>query len=198
MISTTVDLLRHGDVAGGCYYRGSTDDPLTKQGWHQMKSAVAERQWNRVITSPLHRCRDFAQDLNTKTGMPCTIEANWQEINFGDWEGKTAEQISSEELSLFYQDPVNNTPNNAESFLIFQSRIKQAWDKLISMHAGDHLLVITHAGVIRCLFTVLLGLPVYHMFNLQIDHASLTRFQCIHDDSGNFIKLVFSNKSGNS
>ncbi len=55
-MNTTIDFLRHGEVAGGSYYRGSTNDPLTPKGWQQMNQAIANRQWDHIISSPLNRC----------------------------------------------------------------------------------------------------------------------------------------------
>ncbi len=190
---TTVDFLRHGEVQGGAYYRGSTDDRLTDTGWQQMRHAVAGREWEVIISSPLLRCAEFAQQLKNQSNTALFIEPNWQEIYFGDWEGKTAEQINSEELLLFYQDPIHNTPNNAENLADFISRLNQAWESLLKEHAGKHVLVVSHAGVIRCLFNLFLNLPADKIFNLQLDHASLTRFQCFNDKPDNFISLVFHN-----
>jgi len=192
-VQTTVDFLRHGEVQGGTYYRGSTDDPLTKTGWQQMNHAVAGREWDVIISSPLLRCIEFAQQLKNQANIPLFIEPHWQEIYFGDWEGKTAEQINAEELMLFYQAPLNNTPNNAENLIDFIYRLNQAWESLLKEHAGKHILVVSHAGVIRCLFNLFLNLPADKIFNLQIDHASLTRFQCFNDKTSNFISLVFHN-----
>jgi len=192
-VQTTIDFLRHGEVQGGAYYRGSTDDPLTDTGWQQMKHAVAGREWDIIISSPLLRCVEFAQQLKDQSSTALFIEPNWQEIYFGDWEGKLAEQINAEELMLFYQDPINNTPKNAESFTLFLDRINLAWEKLLEEHAGKQILVISHAGIIRCLFNLLLDLPANKIFNLQLDHASLTRFQCFNDKPVNFISLAFYN-----
>ncbi len=192
-MQTTVDFLRHGEVDGGSYYRGITDDPLTDHGWQQMQSAVASQQWDLIISSPLQRCHSFAQHLHSKTNTPLSVDHNWQEINFGDWEGKMADQINSDELMQFYQDPLNNSPNNAEDFSAFLSRINFAWEALLKEHAGKRILVISHAGVIRCLFNLFLDLPANKIFNLQLDHASLTRFQCFNAKPANFITLKFHN-----
>ncbi|MGH8626386.1 MAG: hypothetical protein ACREYC_14335 [Gammaproteobacteria bacterium] len=40
--ATFIDLRRHGEAEGGARYRGSTDDPLTAEGWAQMWAAVRE------------------------------------------------------------------------------------------------------------------------------------------------------------
>ncbi len=192
---TSIDFLRHGEVQGGSYYRGSTDDPLTKRGWQQMHTAVARQNWDLIISSPLLRCADFAQRISQQKNIPLLIEADWQEIHFGDWEGKTAEHIEANKLKLFYQDPVNNTPKNAENFSAFLTRINQAWECLIKQNEGKQIVVITHGGVIRALFHLLLNLPINKLFNLQIDHASITRFQCFQDKHETFIQLQFLNKS---
>ncbi len=192
---TTVDFLRHGEVSGGSYYRGCTDDLLTELGWQQMNHAVADKSWDYIVSSPLLRCLDFAQHLSKKTSIPLSIDSNWQEINFGEWEGKTAEQINSTRLMRFYQDPANNTPKNGENIELFLDRINLAWKSATHSYSGKHILVITHAGVIRCLFNVFLCLPINKTFNIQVNHASLTSFQCIHDKPSDFVKLVSHNQS---
>lgn len=192
-MQTTIDFLRHGEVSGGSYYRGSTDDPLTPLGWQQMQHAVASRHWDLIISSPLHRCLNFAQHLHQQANIPLLVEPHWQEICFGDWEGKMADQINPEQLQRFYQDPVKNTPKNGESFSIFHARVDQAWQNVLKEHAGKQILVISHAGVIRCLFNLLLSLPVEKLFNIQLEHASVTRFKCFHHTPDNFISLVSHN-----
>ena len=106
-MQTTVDFLRHGEATGGSYYRGSTNDPLTELGWKQMKRAVVKQSWDHIISSPLERCLDFAHYTSRQTSIPLSIKPDWQEINFGEWEGKTAEQINQDDLISFYQDPIN-------------------------------------------------------------------------------------------
>ena len=55
-ITTTIDLLRHGDVEGGRKYRGQLDDPLSELGWQQLRSATSKKQnWQHIVSSPLFR-----------------------------------------------------------------------------------------------------------------------------------------------
>lgn len=190
---TTVDFLRHGEVSGGSYYRGITNDPLSQRGWKQLEYATANKKWDQIISSPLNRCLDFAQHISSQTNTPLTSDANWQEINFGDWEKKTADQINPEALMRFYQDPINNAPENGENYPSLLYRVSNAWENLMKTHSNQHILVVTHAGVIRCLFNLLLNLPTNQLFNIQVDHSSLTRFQCFHDNPDNFITLNFHN-----
>ena len=56
---TTIDFMRHGEVAGGSYYRGRTDDPLTKRGWQQMYQTVASRSWDQIGFKLVLSCHHY-------------------------------------------------------------------------------------------------------------------------------------------
>jgi Fructose-2,6-bisphosphatase len=64
MSTTIFDLIRHGEPAGGQMYRGHKDDPLSEQGWQQMRNAITgDDKWDHILSSPLLRCREFAAEL---------------------------------------------------------------------------------------------------------------------------------------
>lgn len=191
---TILDFLRHGEPRGGQYYRGITDDPLTELGWQQMHNQCVDRQWDAVISSPLTRCRAFASTWCGQQQLTLQVDPAWMEINFGDWEGKTAEQINSLDpnaLRAFYADPLGYTPPNAEKYRDFMARIEQGFENILATHAGQHVLIVTHAGVIRALFSMLLGIPAAKTWQIDVPHACLTRFSCFHDHGGRFIQLNF-------
>jgi alpha-ribazole phosphatase/probable phosphoglycerate mutase len=191
---TVIDLLRHGEVQGGACFRGSQDDTLTKTGWRQMQQQTQPYHWHGIISSPLKRCRLFAEHLSQQQHIPLTLEKGLQEIYFGHWEGKTAEQISqtsANQLQQFYQDPIHNPPPSGESFNSFQQRVTQSWHRLLKKHQGQHILIITHAGVIRLLFSQIFKLPYTQCFQFDIAPANLTRFSLFHHDHDDFIQLTF-------
>lgn len=137
---TVLDFLRHGEVEGGDYYRGITDDALTDKGWGQMHRQCDGRRWDAVISSPLRRCASFASAWCHQRQQTLEIEPVWREIDFGDWEGLTAEQIASQEpgaLQAFYQYPGAYTPPNGEAYADFLRRIQQGWDDVLKNHAGN-------------------------------------------------------------
>lgn len=191
---TTVDLLRHGEVEGKACFRGRTDDPLSKLGWRQMFQQCQGGQWQAVVSSPLRRCASFASAWGREHQTDVSIEPAWVELDFGDWEGLSAEQInqnSPQALQSFYQQPLDFTPPNAESYLHFSARVRRAWDELLKSHAGQTVLVVTHAGVIRALYSQLLNIPAQHSFQIEVAHACLSRFSCFDDERGRFVQLNF-------
>ncbi len=189
---TYIDLLRHGDVQGGQCYRGITDDALSNLGWEQMRlKTEAPIQWDIIVCSPLIRCHAFAKSLAKKWQLPCIKLPALQEIDFGDWEGKTAAQIEADLLEKFYADPNQFTPPNGERFIDFQYRVLTAWQALLTQHKNKHILLITHAGVIRIILAHVLGMNTQHSFRLKIEHACLSQLQCFHTHhSDDFIQLV--------
>ena len=167
LTSTTIDLLRHGEVEGGSCYRGITDDPLSSSGWEQMHNKLAiQTDWDLIVSSPLIRCHAFAQSLSQELLLPLHLNSSFQELDFGDWEGKTADQINPQLLAQFYLDPMSFPPPNGERFAHFQQRVIQAWQSLYEVHHGKHILLITHAGVIRIILAYILAIDIQHSFRL--------------------------------
>ncbi|AEF99776.1 histidine phosphatase family protein [Methylomonas methanica] len=191
---TTIDFLRHGEVRGEACFRGRTDDPLSESGWRQMFQQCQGRHWQLVLSSPLSRCASFASAWAQEHQTAVVIEPAWVELDFGDWDGLSAEQIEQKDpqmLQSFYRYPQEITPPNGENYLHFSARIRRAWDELVSRHRGQTVLVVTHAGVIRALYSQLLGIPPQHSFQIDVPHACLTRFNCFDDEGGRFVQLSF-------
>lgn len=180
-MSVTLDLMRHGEPVGGRRYRGQIDDPLSEKGWAQMHAAVGgSAPWDRIVSSPLARCRAFAETLAGTRGLPLALDARLVEVGFGTWEGKSAAEIEAAApgtLARFKADPVNGRPPGAEPLAEFYARVAAALDDLHAQHAGEHLLLVGHAGVIRMAFAWALQVPLEHAYRIEVACASLTRLR---------------------
>ena len=181
LITTTVDLIRHGEPVGGSRYRGQIDDPLSERGWRQMREAVADHcPWDAIVSSPLSRCAAFARELSARHGLPLSFDEGLKEIGFGAWEGRTAAELMNTDgdiLIRFWNDPLHNTPPGAETLEAFRERVVAAWGRLLEAHAGRHILVVGHAGVIRMVVRHILDMPLDRMFRLQVANAGITRIK---------------------
>jgi alpha-ribazole phosphatase len=177
----TLDLMRHGEPVGGRRYRGQIDDPLSDKGWKQMQAAVGDAApWTRIVSSPLARCRAFAEALAVRHGLPVQFDDRLKEVSFGIWEGKSAAEIEQEApgtLARFKADPVNARPAGAESLEDFHTRVAAALDALLQQHAGQHVLLVGHAGVMRMALAWALHIPLEHAYRIEVATASLTRLR---------------------
>ena len=178
-MTTYIDVIRHGEPIGGRRYRGySIDDPLTEKGWSQMRAAVAKNTpWQHIVSSPLKRCLEFSKELADDLQIPYSVEDNMKEIGFGDWEGKTPEEIlaeDSEALNHFYKDPVNNRPNGAEPLDTFSERVWHAYQNIVNEHKDKHILVVAHAGVARAITANILKMSLDDVYSrLKIEYGGI-------------------------
>ncbi len=175
-----IGLLRHGETVGGPRFRGRrTDDPLTPAGrrtmWGRLETGPA---WSAVWSSPLVRCADFARDWSEEHGLPLTIDARLAEMDFGDWEGRSAAEIMCDDadgLAAFWQDPMTHPPPGGESLTAFATRVEAVWDAIrdTSPPGAGPVLVVTHGGVIRWLLARDAGLDGTSLSEIEVPPASL-------------------------
>lgn len=174
-MSVVVALLRHGDT-GQRSYRGQLDDALTDDGWTQLRAAVAGREWDALVSSPLQRCAAFARELSARRGLPLRLDARLAEYHFGQWQGVPIETLADEQghaLGRFWADPVAHPPPGAETFEAFRARLSEALDDIVGEAGARRVLVVTHGGAIRLLRCLVEGRGYGDMAGIDVAHASL-------------------------
>jgi probable phosphoglycerate mutase len=195
MVETVIDFIRHGEPEGGRCFRGHrVDDPLSEKGWAQMwRAVVGDPVWTHIVSSPLQRCRQFAEAMTERHGIPASVDNRFKEVGFGDWEGRSPAQIKqqdAEAYAAFYRDPVNNRPAGAEPWEQFSLRVSAALEEVSNNFSGQHVLVVAHAGVIRAAVAEVLNAPAEAAYRIKVENAGLTR---LHYD-GNVFRLNFLNR----
>jgi alpha-ribazole phosphatase len=178
---TVIELLRHGEPVGGSRYRGQIDDALSERGWKQMWQALEGRPlWQQVISSPLQRCNAFASALAERHALPLAQEPRFAEVGFGAWEGRTRaelERLEPGQVARFLADPVAHRPPGSEPIEEFLARVNTAFTEMIGRHAGQSILVVTHAGVIRAVLSLVLQIPPSAMYRIHVANAGITRLR---------------------
>ena len=190
MPDTIIDLIRHGEPEGGRAYRGhSIDDPLTEKGWQQMWDAIGDAApWDHIITSPLERCQAFAEALMDLYNIPCDTEKDFKEVGFGCWEGRTPDEIKTDNLKEyedFYRDPVKLRPKGAEPLNKFIKRVTTVFDKTVKKHQGKHILIVAHAGVNRAIIAHALHAAPVGLYHIKVNNAGISRIK--NDHLGNHL-----------
>jgi broad specificity phosphatase PhoE len=154
--------LRHGEVAGaGHAYRGRSDAPLTPRGRAQMHAALAALpRWGAVASSPARRCLDFAREFAADSGIDCTVDPDWRELDFGAWEDLRPDEAAARDAAAhaaFVRDPRRHPPPGGETLDTLDTRVNAALNRL-GESARVPTLVVAHAGAMRAVLARVLGL----------------------------------------
>lgn len=182
MITTYIDIIRHGEPVGGKVFRGHTDHCLTEQGIEQFQQRIKRLgyRWQHVLSSPLSRCKQSALWLAQEQGVALQIEPNIAEIHFGEWENQAvATVMAREDISQLWQDPMNFCAPQGESTAALQLRTLEAWHGVLEKQQGKRVLMVTHGGVMRMLAQHLLELSPSAINKLSLPYAAVMSFKVI-------------------
>ncbi|MEU3724378.1 bifunctional RNase H/acid phosphatase [Streptomyces sp. NPDC031705] len=181
----TFVLLRHGETALTPQKRfsgsGGTDPELSPAGRRQA-AAVAEALAARgtvsaVVSSPLRRCRETAQAVADRLGLPVALEEGLRETDFGAWEGLTFAEVRErfpDDLQAWLDSPRAAPTGGGESFTAVTRRVSAARDRLLAAHAGRTVLLVTHVTPVKTLVRLALGAPPESLFRMELSAASLS------------------------
>ena len=178
--------VRHGRTAwnAGGRFQGHTDVPLDDEGRAQAAALGALLRNERIdtaVASDLARAAETARIVLGARDLPLRLDADWREMQFGEWEGLTWDQIRALDPTLDGSSVTavkSYTPRDGETFADLEARVRRAVDRTVAGLGADGVaLVATHAGPLHALLSVLLGEAERAALNVRFVTASLTRFR---------------------
>ena len=144
-----VTLVRHTRPAvpeGVCY--GATDLDLASTFDDEAVAVLAALPpTERLVSSPLLRCRRLAERIGTARGVAPMFDERLKEFDFGAWECMRWDDIPRSELDEWAADFFHARPHGGESVQMLHDRVGAAIAEYRS--SGASHLVVTHAGVIK-------------------------------------------------
>ncbi len=156
-----IHLIRHGltedNVKG--VYSGRNETALSAEGKEQilkMKEEYIYPEAEFVFSSPLKRCLETSKLIYPNI-EPIVID-ELTEYNFGEFEGKTADELHEKEplFDRWLMGEKDVNPPFGESNEEFASRICTAFSKIIDgiIKSGtDNVAIVTHGGVVSTLLS---------------------------------------------
>ncbi len=108
--------------------------------------------FDRIISSPLSRCRLLASELAIDCHTPLKFDAALTEMNFGSWQGLPWDEIPRHEMDEWAAHYEYAKPHGGESVKDLRLR---AWKMLQGLDNKPRTLLVTHAGFIRAALTML-------------------------------------------
>lgn len=135
-----------------------------------------------VVSSDLGRAIATADAIQgTRPRLPHA--AGLREINFGEWELKSADEITTSYPELarcYWDDPITHCPPGGETLTELTTRVDAA---LAPFHDRAELIVVAHFGVILAQLHRAFGGPIRDTLAQRIDNLSVTELR-YHADGG--------------
>lgn len=165
MKSYYIYLIRNGLTQEACEgrYIGHTDIPLSEAGEKQLLEMAQQYEYPEpevVFVSPLKRCVRTARLLYPEAD--CIPMRELMEYNFGEFEGKTAEELKDHPVfPKWLAGEADVQPPFGESNKDFQGRICSCFCKIVEglfKTGTTKAAIVTHGGVISTLLSCY-GLP---------------------------------------
>jgi broad specificity phosphatase PhoE len=189
-------LMRHGrtDWNDAHRFQGRTDVPLNAKGLAQAeKTAIRLAGWavDAIYTSPMIRARQTAQAIATLQGVEPIVLDGLVEVDFGPWENQGFKSIEAQYPDLmkaWVRDPFFHQPEGAETWESVRARAEKTVD-FILRGQGERIVVVCHGGIIRALFSILLGLDPHVVWNLKSSNCALNGIEVRENQTF----LAFSN-----
>ena len=171
-------LVRHGETAGqsSIRYHGRTDVPLSALGRQQMervRAALNGETFAAVYASELSRAVEAAAIIS---GPRVVRIAGFNEIDFGRWEGLTAQEIERRDPQDYARWMANRgdfTYPGGESTAGLRERVVPALRDVLATAPSGNLLFVVHKGVIRSILAELLSLDDAQRRGITVALASI-------------------------
>jgi alpha-ribazole phosphatase len=175
-------LIRHGELVeearNRCY--GSLDFALSETGRGQMARAaeyLSKEPMAAVYTSSLSRAIESSRIIAASRPTPIHMVPDLREINFGDLEGLTYDEIATRHPDIYRQwmnAPAEVPFPNGESLSEMRARVLHAFAAIQAETENQTVAVVTHGGVIRILIAWALQMPDNCLFRLSQDPGGIS------------------------
>ena len=175
---TRLLLIRHAepdeDARGRCY--GRLDVGLSPTGLasaERLAESLRPVQLDAVYVSPRLRAVQTANAL----GASRNVDDRLRELDFGQFEGRTYDEIEREQPEFFrswMETPTLVRFPGGESYAELRERVAAAVDEIVAANDGRTVALVSHGGVIRAALAVALGLPDDRAFALDVGYARVS------------------------
>lgn len=182
-------LIRHGetDWNKGGRYQGWTNIELNENGREQARllgKRFAYLPLDAIYVSPLNRAIATAEPMAKAKGLTPIVDEHFKEINFGEWEGHTIQELSEKygkAYTDFFDDPFSYPMPGEGSFQNVMKRAVAGFEELEKRHKGENIAIVSHGGLLRVMLVALLGLDNRFYRKTWMTNTSITMLDVKED-----------------
>ena len=178
-------VVRHGETAWSRERRfaGARDVPLTPEGLRQCEAVartLASQGVAAVYASPLERARASAEVIAKPHRLTVEIEPAFREMALGEWEGLTREEVAARfpaDYERWCTAPHLLHLAAGEPLGEVAVRVTAGVRELQEAHAGETVVLVSHAIVIRLIVLDALGLGHERLWTVDATPAGITEIE---------------------
>ena len=180
---TRIVAVRHGETEWNAEMRmqGQLDTGLSARGrWQATRAAeaLAGEGIEAIFASDLVRALDTAQAIARVVGQPVATDRTLRERSFGIFQGHTYAEIDARwpaEAARWRRHEPAFAPEGGESLIEFSARAVAAMSRIAEGARGRTILVVSHGGVLDCLYRAAAGLDLAAPRSWELGNASINR-----------------------
>jgi alpha-ribazole phosphatase/probable phosphoglycerate mutase len=186
---TRLVLIRHAEpvdeARGRCY--GSLDIGLSAAGAaHADRLAVglAPVPLAAIYTSPRLRAVRTAAAIGAPHGLEPVCEDGLRELDFGEFEGRTYEEIAGLHPDVYrrwMETPTEVEFPGGESYARLRARVLAVLAEIRLRHPGGTAVVVSHGGPLRALLADALAMPAAAIFRIDQAYGAVNVIEWIDD-----------------
>ena len=146
-------------------------------------AAYRSVRWTAIYSSPLSRAVVTATPLAEAVGVPIQTRDGFAEIDYGQWDGLTAAQVSERfhvEYERWTADPAWNPPTGGETAVALAQRVTRELERIAALHDDGNVLIVAHKATIRVAICALLGVDVgrfRYRFDCPVGSVTIIEFR---------------------
>jgi broad specificity phosphatase PhoE len=182
---TRVIILRHGRTEWNRVerFRGRADIALDEVGKKQAEAAANRiKGWpvSAIYSSPLRRALSTADIVGAALHLTVQPALGIIDIDFGEWQGLSAEDVSARNSRLYSQwveNPDKIKFPGGERFAEARKRVSRTVDDLILKHPKETIVLVSHKVICQILILSLLNLDSSHFWQIEQDVCAMNLFE---------------------
>jgi broad specificity phosphatase PhoE len=162
--------------------RGWLDVALNDRGRRQAEAAgnaLASERLTAVYTSPLQRTVETARALAHPHGLEPVPYEPIKDFHFGEWEGKTRNEIKvawADLYRIYETDPRSFQAPGGESLTHLHRRVLEGLEVLADRHEGETVGLASHAVTCQIALLAIQGMGPERYWNIQQGNCAINIF----------------------
>jgi 2,3-bisphosphoglycerate-dependent phosphoglycerate mutase len=164
---------------------GHTCTGLANEGHGQalkVGTRLRTEHFDAAYVSDTQRAQETAAAILKHHVIPIHLDERLREMHMGALDGQPVD-LFSQRLAEQGMAQLDFSPEGGETFTQLTNRVRSFYDEVCRTHAADAVLVVTHAGVIRTLLTLLTRTSPEESEHFQVNNTAVSIVEVAADGS---------------